>query len=101
MPDYFGKSITGDFPGIGRLRLDFADGVVAEVLDQVWINSTDKDTGIVEGMEDGFMIATGAFHDHPGLSVKVQDKPGKVVQGTGRVYNIERLFNDSTARLQD
>ena len=54
-------------------------GVAAKVLDQVWIHGTAKDPGIMEGMEDWLVIPTRAFHDHPGLAIKVLYEPGKVI----------------------
>jgi hypothetical protein len=45
----------------------------------VWIHGTAKDPGIMEGMEDWLVIPTRAFHDHPGLAIKVLYEPGKVI----------------------
>ena len=71
------KSIAGNFPGISRIRFDFSYGVVAEVLNQVWIDGTDKDSSIVEGVKDRHVIPASTFHNHSGLALKVLDEPGK------------------------
>ena len=55
------KSIVGNFPGIRRIRFDFPYGGVAKVLNQVWIDGTDKDSDIVGRVGDRLVIPASKY----------------------------------------
>ena len=95
------KSVAGDLSGIGGIGLDLADGVIAKVADEVWVDSGDEDAGVSRAAKDGLVIAAGAFHNSPGIAVKGEDVFLKAVQSAERVGHIKGLPEGDAAGLQD
>jgi hypothetical protein len=95
------KSVFGDLFGVSRIGLDLAEGVVAEVFDEMRVHSTGKNPGLVESQEYRFMITTGALHHGPGFSGERADQLRQVTEPLFGVLHIERLSNDHSAGLEN
>ena len=97
------KSIFGDLPGIGRIRLDLAERIFITVmtLDKRRIYGRDKDAGVQESLKDRFMIVAGCLHDDFGLAVKTANKGDQLRESFYRMNDIERLPHGFARRAQD
>ena len=82
------KSITGDFFGIGLIRLGRTERVVTEIPDQDGIDSADKDAGVREPVGNRFIVSAGMFHADFRFAVKAFDLLDESVDGRLGVWNV-------------
>lgn len=86
---------------ISRVRFNFADGVIAKVLDQVGINGTEEQTGFRKGFHHWFMVVSGAFQHDTGFAFQTANIFGEFIHFSGYVIYVKGLTNNNTCGLQD
>ena len=55
---------------ISGIELDLADGVIAKVAVQMWVDSGDKNTGVSQTAKDEFVITVGAHHNNFSIALR-------------------------------
>ena len=74
---------------------------MAKVADEVRVDGGDENTGISQTAKDGLVIAAGAFHDGPSITVKGEDVILETIQFAERVSHIKGVPEGNIAGMQD
>ena len=63
------KRVPGDFHSVRFVCFDTTQRIAAIFLDEQWVDSADKETGLMHHIGYRFVVTPGVFQNHPGFAV--------------------------------
>ena len=92
------KGIPRNLLGISFIRLDLAQRVVSEVLDELWIDGADEKVGGGKPLEQRLVVTPRVLHDDARICTKSVDKGDEFLNAALGVEHLEEAGKELSTR---
>ena len=96
-----GQGIVGDLHGVGLVRFDLAQRVVAEIVDEHGVDHADEEASLFQCQGNGPPVHPCVFHDNADVPADAPQRFYQIGQSGGVMLYLERCQHHFAARPAD